>query len=61
MKKFEDKNYIVIEEYNKEYFEEAVDEMIKLGFELAGGISTYVRKEDGLIVYCQSLIRKDTK
>ncbi|WP_457748751.1 hypothetical protein [Sulfurimonas sp.] len=61
MKKFEDKNYILVEEHDRYYFEEVVERSIDLGFEPIGGISVYVRKEDGLLVYCQALVRRRKK
>ena len=57
MMKIEDKKYIVIEEYNKEYFEEVVQRSIdELGFAPIGGVSVYTTK-DGIVVYCQALIK----
>jgi len=52
---FKNKKYIVIEEHNKEYFEEVVQRSIEeLGFTPIGGVSVYVTK-DGMAVYCQAL------
>ena len=49
------KDYTVIEDFNIDNIKEKVNQHLKDGFELSGGISTHL--ESSKVVYCQAMIK----